>query len=219
MTVKITWLDHSGFQIRSESKILYIDLAERATPSEKAEIILVTHIHGDHCDPGIIKKARKDDTVVIAPTNCHSKIGGAVTSLKPNEETTIGDVKIKAVHAYNETRFRSPGQPFHPKGLGVGYIITLEGKTIYHAGDTDFIEEMKHLGPIDVALLPIGGMYTMEAGDGAEAAIAINPKYAIPHHHWDGKFGQYPKDFKKNVETKSDISVVILEIGEEFTLP
>lgn len=218
LTVTIKWLDHASFQIQSESSVIYIDLAEEAEPTENADIILVSHIHGDHCDPKVIKKARKEDTVVIAPADCKSKIGGKVTSLKPGEETTIGDVTVKAVEAYNFKRFRSPGNPFHPKGLGVGYVITLEGKTIYHAGDTDFIEEMKQLGSIDVALLPIGGTYTMEVEDGTEAAIVINPKVVIPHHHWDGKFGQTPDAFKKKVEATSDIRVVVLARNGEFQL-
>jgi L-ascorbate metabolism protein UlaG (beta-lactamase superfamily) len=216
--VTIKWLDHASFQIRSDSKVIYIDLGEDATPSEKADVILVTHAHGDHCDPKLIKQARTDDTVIIAPANCKDKIGGVIVSLKPGEQKSVDDVMVRAVHAYNETRFRSPGNPFHPKGLGVGYVITVEGKTIYHAGDTDFIAEMKNLGPIDVALLPIGGMYTMEAGDGAEAALAINPKVVIPHHHWDGKFDQTPAAFKDQVEANSNIKVVVLQTNEEYRL-
>lgn len=218
LTVTIKWLDHASFQIRSDTKIIYIDLGENATPIEKADVILVTHAHGDHCDSKLIKQARTDDTVVVAPANCKDKIGGVIVSLKPGEQKSVNDVMVRAVHAYNETRFRSPGNPFHPKGLGVGYIVTLEGKTIYHAGDTDFITEMKNLGPIDVALLPIGGTYTMEAGDGADAALAINPKVAIPHHHWDGKFGQTPEAFKNKVEANSNIKVVILQTNEEYRL-
>ncbi|MFX0168556.1 MAG: MBL fold metallo-hydrolase [Candidatus Hodarchaeota archaeon] len=218
MTVTIKWLDHAGFQIRSESKVIYIDLAEEATPLEKADIILITHSHGDHCDSKLIQKARTDKTVVIAPADCQTQISGTVLSLKPGEEKIVNEVKIHAVHAYNETRFRSPGNPFHPKGFGVGYIINLEGKTIYHSGDTDFISEMKTLGPIDVAMLPIGGKYTMEVSDGADAAFAIKAKYVIPHHHWAGRFGQTPEAFKQKVEASSDIQVIVLKANEEFQL-
>ncbi len=214
MTLTITWLAHASFQIKSESKIIYIDLEKGANPKEKGDIILVTHSHYDHCDPEKILSVRDDNSVIIAPEDCHEKIGGTVQCLKPGEETTIDDVQIRAVHAYNETRFRSPGQPFHPKDFGVGYIISLDGKTIYHAGDTDFISEMKELGPIDVALLPVGGTYTMEDADGADAAIAINPKIAIPMHTWDKDVSQ----FKKKVENNSKITVVVLEKNGSYKL-
>ncbi len=214
MTITIKFLTHASFQIKTESKNIYVDLETRAKPIEKADIILVTHSHSDHFDPEKIKSVRKDDTVIIAPSDCHARIGGSVRSLKPGEMVHVGDIEIRAVNAYNETRFRSPGQPFHPKGFGVGYVITLEGKTIYHAGDTDFISEMSELGTIDVALLPVGGTYTMENDDGADAAIAINPKVAIPMHSWD----KDTSAFKNKVESNSDVSVVILAKGAEYKI-
>ncbi|MFW9832264.1 MAG: MBL fold metallo-hydrolase [Candidatus Thorarchaeota archaeon] len=214
MPVTIKLLAHAGFQIKTDSKVIYVDLEKGADPKEMADIILATHSHSDHCDPAKINRVRHDNTVIIAPADCHSKIGGTIRSLKPGEKTTIGDITISAVEAYNETRFRSPGQPFHPKGLGVGYIITVEGKKIYHAGDTDFISEMKELGPVDVALLPVGGTYTMETDDGADAALAINPKVVIPMHTWDKDVSS----FKNKIEKSSNISVIILEKEGEFTL-
>ncbi|MFX1319805.1 MAG: MBL fold metallo-hydrolase [Promethearchaeota archaeon] len=214
MTVTIKFLAHSSFQIKTDAKIIYIDLEKGVHPKEQADIILSTHSHYDHCDPAKIKSVRGTDTVVIAPTDCHAKIGGTVHTLKPGEEKIIDDICIRAVEAYNETRFRSPGNPYHPKGLGVGYIITVEGKSIYHAGDTDFISEMKELGPIDVALLPVGGTYTMETSDGADAALAINPKVAIPMHTWDKDVSE----FKEKVERNSNIRVVVLTKDSEFVL-
>lgn len=214
MSVFIKMLAHACFQIKAGGKIIYTDPGEQTSPSEKADIILVTHSHYDHCDTSKIKKVRKDDTVVIAPTDCASKIGGTVTSLKPGEETTIGDIKVKAVEAYNNKRFRSPGNPFHPKGFGVGYILTAEGKTIYHAGDTDFIPEMKEIGHVDVALLPTGDTYTMDNSEGAEAAVAINPGIAIPMHTWGKDVGE----FKTKVEGNSTTKVVVLQKGEEYQL-
>lgn len=214
LTVAIKYLAHASFQIKTDDKIIYIDLEKGANPKEQATIILSTHSHHDHCDPAKIKQVRGENTVVIAPADCHSKIGGTVHALKPGEEKQIGDIHIKAVEAYNETRFRSPGNPYHPKGFGVGYIITVEGKHIYHAGDTDFITEMKELGHIDVALLPVGGTYTMETDDGADAALAINPKVVIPMHTWDKPVS----DFKEKIEANSNIQVVIMKKDEEFTL-
>ncbi|MBE0519485.1 MBL fold metallo-hydrolase [Candidatus Bathyarchaeota archaeon] len=212
MTVSIKWLAHAAFQIKTEGKIIYVDLEKYGEASEKADLILVTHSHTDHCDPSKIEKVRKPDTVIIAPEDCVSKIGGNVKTLEPGEETTIDNIRVRAVEAYNYKRFRSPDNPYHPKGCGVGYLITAEGKTIYHAGDTDFIPEMRQLGPVDVALLPSGGTYTMDNPEAAEAAIAIKPKVVIPMHRWDTD----PEGFKKKVEAESNVKAMILREGEKF---
>jgi L-ascorbate metabolism protein UlaG (beta-lactamase superfamily) len=211
MNLSIKWLGHASFQIKAEGKIIYVDPYE-GEYSEKADLILVTHSHSDHCDVAKIKKVRKADTVIFAPEDCVSKIGGSVKTLKPMEETMISNIKVKAVEAYNYKRFRSPGKPFHPRGLGVGYLITAEGETVYHAGDTDFIPEMRQLGRVNVALLPSGGTYTMDNPEAAKAAIAINPKIVIPMHRWDTD----PEEFKKMVEADSTIQVVVLRKGEEY---
>jgi L-ascorbate metabolism protein UlaG (beta-lactamase superfamily) len=214
MTVIIKWLAHASFQIRTNRKIIYIDLERGANPKEQADIILATHSHHDHCDPDKIKSVRGKSTVVIAPPDCQQKIGGMVHSLKAGEERDVDNIHIRAVKAHNETRFRSPGQPYHPKGFGVGYILTVEGKRIYHAGDTDFISDMKELGPIDVALLPAGGTYTMDNDEAADAALAINPKVVIPMHLWD----KAPTKFQEKVEADSNIRVIVMKKDEEFTL-
>ena len=212
MTVVVKWLAHAGFQIKTEGKIIYIDLEKYGEFSEKADLILVTHVHTDHCDPAQIQKARKPDTIIIAPSDCASKIGGNVKTLKAGDETKVGNVHVKAVEAYGVKRFRSPGIPFHPRGLGVGYVITAEGKTIYHAGDTDFIPEMQQLKNIDVALLPSGDTYTMDNNDAAEAALSFNPRVVIPMHRWDTN----PAELKETVEKQSDIKVMILKEGQEY---
>lgn len=212
MVVSVKLLAHAAFQIKAEEKIIYVDLEKYGEAFEKADLILVTHSHTDHCDPAKIKKVRKTDTVIIAPDDCVSKIGGNVKTLKPGEEATFSNIRIRAVEAYNYKRFRSPGTPYHPKGYGVGYLITVEGKTIYHAGDTDFIPEMKQLGHVDVALLPSGDTYTMDNQEAAEAAITINPQIVIPMHRWNTK----PEEFKKKVETESNIKVMVLQEGEEY---
>jgi L-ascorbate metabolism protein UlaG (beta-lactamase superfamily) len=212
MSVVVKWLAHSGFEIKADEKVIYVDLEEHCEPSEKADLILVTHSHYDHCDPDKIKKVRKENTVIIAPEDCVSKIGGNVKTLKAGEEMVVGKIRIKAVDAYNTKRFRSPGNPYHPKGLGVGYFIMVGDKTIYHAGDTDLIPEMRKLSKVDVALLPSGGTYTMDDVEAAEAAVVIKPKTALPMHRWNTN----PEEFRKMVEAKSKIEVLILKEGEEF---
>ena len=211
MILSIKWLGHASFQIKAGEKIVYVDPYE-GEYSEKADLILVSHFHSDHCDTAKIKSVRKADTVIIAPEDCASKIGESIKTLKPGEEATINSIKVRAVEAYNYKRFRSPGNPYHPKGLGVGYLITAEGKTIYHAGDTDFIPEMRQLGHVDVALLPSGDTYTMNNVEASEAAIAISPEITIPMHRWDTD----QEEFKKKVEACSDVKVVVLRKGEEY---
>jgi len=146
--------------------------------------------------------------------NCSPILGENIKTLKPGEETSLGNIRIKAVEAYNYKRFRSPGKPFHPKGFGVGYLITVNGKTIYHAGDTDFVPEMRRLGPVDVALLPSGDTYTMDNVESAVAAVAIKPKVVLPMHRWD----THPEEFKKAVETNSKVKVLILDEAEEYQM-
>lgn len=217
MTIYVKWLGHASFQIRTLGKIIYVDLkkcGKVVETSEKADIILVTHNHGDHCSPPKIQKLRKKDTVVIAPKDCASRIGGIVKTIKPGEEITVNSVKIEAVEAYNVKRFKPSGKPWHPKGYGVGYLIKTEGKIVYHAGDTDFIPEMRLLKNIDLALLPAGDKYTMDNIEASEAAMAIKPKTAMAMHTWE----KDREEFKKKVEANSNTEVVLLQEGEEYRL-
>ncbi|MBU7018446.1 MAG: MBL fold metallo-hydrolase [Theionarchaea archaeon] len=132
MSILIRWLAQAGFQISTSDRIIYIDLVSYkkyeekiGKPSEKADLILVTHAHSDHCQPATLEKVRKEDTIVVAPTNC-KKIGGAIETLNPGEEAVFNNIKVQAVEAYNCRRFKASGRPWHPQGYGVGYIITSE---------------------------------------------------------------------------------------------
>jgi L-ascorbate metabolism protein UlaG (beta-lactamase superfamily) len=217
LAIHVKWLGHASFQIRTTDKVIYIDLKKYGKiveTSEKADIILVTHNHADHCSPSKIQKLRKKDTVLIAPKNCASRIGGNVRTIKPGEKTTVDGVTIEAVEAYNIKRFKPSGKPWHPKGYGVGYLIKAEGKTIYHAGDTDFIPEMRKIKNIDLALLPTGDKYTMDNAEAAEAATAIDPKTAMAMHTWE----KDREEFKKKTEANSKTEVVLLREGEEYQM-
>jgi len=211
--LKLKWLGHASWKLKAGGKTIYID-PYQGDYDEKADVILASHSHSDHCEPSKVKAASGAGTVVVAPADCADKIGAPVRSLKPGEKAEFGEVTVKAVEAYNVKRFRSPGVPFHPRGLGVGYVVKAEGKKVYHVGDSDYIPEMDEMKDVDVLLIPSGGTYTMDNEDAAEATVAINPKTAIPVHIWDTD----PREYKKKVEAASDVKVVILKPGDTFDL-
>jgi L-ascorbate metabolism protein UlaG (beta-lactamase superfamily) len=224
MTITIRYLAHASFQIKSGDQNIYIDPSTKNTGLKKddfqpADLILVTHGHQDHFDKDLIKKIRKMGSPIIAPLNLKKEVkGGIVWDLSPGQfmKMLTGDGTIWATEAYNVKRFRPNGEPFHPKGFGVGFLVKIGEKRIYHAGDTDLIPEMEKLAEaeVDVALLPSGDTYTMNLEEAAEAALLIKPKIAIPMH----LKGADPTVFKEKVESQSDIKVVILGEGEEYTL-
>ncbi len=179
--VEIEWLGHDSLRIRAEGKIIYID-PFKLKKGEAADLILITHEHFDHCEPESIDAIRKADTEIVAPSNCTPKLG-KIIEISVGQTKTVKGFKIEAVHAYNVNKFREPGKPFHPKGFGIGYVLTAGSKRIYHAGDTDFIPEMRGLKNIDIALLPVSGTYVMTPEEAAEAAKTIRPKMAIPMHY------------------------------------
>jgi len=224
LTVTIKYLAHASFQIRTDDQIIYIDPSTKGTGLKKdqfqpANLILVTHGHQDHFDKDLLKKIRKPGSPVLAPENLRKEMKGIIMwDLDPGNFMKMGDnsTTIWAVPAYNVKRFRSKDTPFHPKGYGVGFIIKVDGKKIYHAGDTDLIPEMEKMvdSEIDVALLPSGDTYTMDVKEAAEAALMIKPKVAIPMH----LKGADPTVFKQDIESKSSTKVVILKEGEEYTV-
>jgi L-ascorbate metabolism protein UlaG (beta-lactamase superfamily) len=175
---RIQWLGHSSFKI-SGQRIVYIDPYQIVPTSTHADIVLITHSHYDHCSPEDIMKVSDKHTTIVAPLDCVDKIPDReVTVIRPGDEMEVKGIRIHAVPAYNTHKH------FHPKSKGwVGYVIKINGMNIYHAGDTDWIPEMGKLGHIDVALLPVGGNYTMGAEDAAHACDMINPEVAVPIHY------------------------------------
>lgn len=172
----ISWLGHDGFMIKADGKTIIIDPYE-VTVSESADIILVTHSHYDHCSPEDIQKLRNDSTVIVTEKESARKLSGDVRVMKPGDVLEVEGVKIEAVPSYNINK------KFHPrKKEWLGFIVTVAGCRVYHAGDTDLIDEMNDFD-VDIALLPVSGTYVMTAEEAIEAAKRINPKVAVPMHY------------------------------------
>lgn len=186
--IQIKWLGHSGFLIKN-SKIIYIDPFKISENNEKADLILITHDHYDHCSVADMEKVIKEGTKIVATADCQSKIAKfkipvSIEIVEPGKELDLGNVKINALNAYNIDK------SFHPKEESwVGYLIKVNGLLVYHAGDTDVIPEMQKLTGYKqsektfIALLPVGGRFTMTAEEAAEAAKIIKPSIAIPMHY------------------------------------
>ncbi len=236
MAIAVKWFPPSWVQLKVDRKIIYIDPAYLRTyytkhphkiefskwpdpidglPEKlpKADIILITHDHADHCKKITADRLRKNNTVVFGPKRCVKKLGVDLKVTEPGKEIASGKIIIRATHAYN-TEEGSSTQKVHHKGNGVGYLISAGGKTIYHAGDTDFIPEMDEIGRIDVALLPIGGTYTMDLKEAVRAAKAIKPKVVIPMHHLKSDI----REFLNRLEEQSEIEAKALKIGEIYYL-
>lgn len=184
--INIEWLGHDGFKISKANYNIYID-PYKINDNEKADIILITHGHFDHCSIEDISKLIKENTNVVVTADCISNVGRfkkiKLKVVEPNSALEVDGIKIQTIPAYNLNKFRSPGQVFHAKVESwVGYILTIGKIRIYHAGDTDFIPEMKKLNNIDVALIPVSGTYVMTPEEAAQAVNYIKPKVAIPMH-------------------------------------
>ena len=161
-----------------------------------------------------VNRLRKQNTLVIATKRCLKELGKDIIVIEAEKEMEIDKIRIRGIKAYNSEK-GNKAKVAHKKGIGVGYVINIKGKSIYHAGDTDLIPEMDHIGKVDIALLPIGDRdFTMDLSEAVEATIRIKPKVVIPMHRFEAD----PEEFKKQVEYKSDIIVAPLKIGEVYRL-
>ncbi len=175
----IRWLGHASVKIWRREVVIYVDPRNLSESPHDATLVLVTHSHGDHYSAADIAKVSKAGTEFIAPGNVVALYGSGQVIL-PGQTVERQGVPVTAVAAYNLTK------PNHPKANNwVGYIIQLGSQRIYCAGDTDLTDEMKALEDIDVAILPVGGTYTMNADEAAQATSFIKPKLAIPYHWGD----------------------------------
>jgi len=181
----LTFLGHGSLLMNFGGKMIHVDpYGEVAdyTKLPKADLVLVTHDHYDHLDPKALQAILKPGTTVVAAKSCAGKVKDAVIIGNGETATALG-LKIEAVPAYNIVHKRPDGAPFHPKGAGNGYIITFGDKTVYIAGDTENIPEMKSLRNIDIAFLPMNLPYTMTPEMVAEAAKSFKPKILYPYHY------------------------------------
>lgn len=205
----IKWLGHASILIETSKGNILVD-PWKLSEIHQAELVLITHSHFDHLSIDDINKCLAEGKVVIAPPDCLKSLESKYDCLeiKPDEKIELDWVKVVATRAYNRSK------DFHPlKNNWVGYIITVDGQSIYIAGDTDLINEMKEI-KADIAILPVGGTYTMNYIEAAQAAQMIKPKLAIPIHFGDivgeKNYGQ------KFAQLLKDIPVKILEPESKY---
>jgi L-ascorbate metabolism protein UlaG (beta-lactamase superfamily) len=197
----VSWLGHDTFKITGE-KVIYTD-PYKIKNRDVADLILITHEHHDHCSPEDVEKLKGPETRIVTTADCAAKLTGDIILVEPGDVLKAAGVDIEVVPAYNVNK------KFHPKkNYWVGYIFTVGGQRIYLAGDTDYIPEMKDFDA-DIALLPVGGTYTMNWEEAVKAALDIRPEVAVPMHYGSvvGSSADAEK-FKKALEGK--VEVVIL---------
>jgi L-ascorbate metabolism protein UlaG (beta-lactamase superfamily) len=185
LNLDITRLGHDTFKIKG-SKVIYTD-PFKLTQRDEADIVLISHEHFDHLSLEDLEKVIFPGTTIVSSPLCREGLKTVkvkeVKFLDPGGKFTVGKVTIEAVPAYNVNKFREPGKAFHPKGeKRLGFVVQMDGTTVYHAADADFIPEMEHI-QCDIALLPVSGTYVMTAEEAAQAVAAIKPKIAVPMHY------------------------------------
>lgn len=203
----------SSYYNKYPKKITFSEVEDDSLPEdlEKGDLILISHIHKDHCKEVTIDRLRHEKTLVLTPKKYKKEVSDHIKIVTPKSKYNFENIWIETVDAYNTPEGHST-KKVHKKGDCIGFIINMEHKRIYFAGDTDFIPEMKDIKDIDVALVPIGGTFTMDIDEAVEAAISVKPKCALPIHHLKAD----PLEFKMKVEEKTAIKVIVLDIGEEY---
>ncbi|NIO47812.1 MAG: MBL fold metallo-hydrolase [Candidatus Aminicenantes bacterium] len=205
--LKITFIGHGTLMFTFSGKVIHVDPVSREADYSKlpkADLILVTHDHGDHLDTKAINIIRQEKTGLVLTEKCTEKVKGGVI-MKNGDVKTVQGFKIEAVPAYNIVHKRGSGVPFHPKGMGNGYVIAFADKRVYVAGDTENTPEMKELKDIDIAFLPMNLPYTMTPEMVADAAKAFKPKILYPYHYGN-------TDTSRIVELLKDIEGIEVRI-------
>jgi L-ascorbate metabolism protein UlaG (beta-lactamase superfamily) len=185
--LKITFIGHGTLMFTFAGKIIHVDPVSREADYSqlpKADLILITHEHGDHLDTKAIDIIRQEKSDLVLTEKCTDKVEGGII-MKNGDVKTVQGLKIEAIPAYNIVHKRGSGVPYHPKGDGNGYLIVFADKRVYVAGDTENTPEMKALKDIDIAFLPMNLPYTMSPEMVADAAKAFGPKILYPYHYGD----------------------------------
>ena len=229
----IKWFPLSWVQIKFDNIVIYIDPAFLRTnfldypktvefskwsgpidglpeKLELADYIFITHNHKDHCKDVTIKRLANENTNIFAPKNCEKKIPFPVTIIQSGDILNLDKFKVEIVEAYNLPKYQGH-KIKHKKGAGVGYIITINGKSIYHTGESDLIPEMKKIKDIELAFFPIGNRgFTMDIEEALIALQIIKPRFIVPIH----RYNINPVDFKEKVERNNNSKVLAIETGE-----
>ena len=204
MLDKVHWLGHASFCIDTQEAVVYIDPYQLKRNTPKADIVLVTHDHFDHCSSEDIEKIYKPETVIIAAESVANKLSYPVKVMKSGQTVNVGKITIETIPSYNVNK------NYHPLAEGnLGFIIQVNQTRIYHAGDTDAIPQMNKI-KADIILMPVGGTYTMNAQEAASVANAISPQVAVPMH-WGNVVGSRKdaESFKKLC--KCNVSIMEIE--------
>lgn len=215
--MKITRISKSSwFKLKTDNVVIYFDpgyagyFENQGIPMEelrdKADYVFISHSHKDHLQPEAVDLIVRSDTKIYAPKSCIKSISYKFEIVEPLDEVSEEKIEIRAVNAYNTTEGHST-RKVHHKGDCVGFVVTVDGKNIYHAGDTDVIPEMKELCNIDIAFLPIGGTFVMDIEEAVKATIIINPKFVIPMHEAKQSLTNFKNDL-------NDFNVVCLNVGD-----
>ena len=208
MSLTIQWLSHASFKI-SNDVIIYIDPWKLETADHDADVVLISHGHYDHFSADDLAKVSGPATQVITTPDVADQLEKA-SIITPGQTIELPHLKITGVAAYN------PAKQFHPQANNwLGFIVEINGKRIYYAGDTDLIAEMGSLGEIDLALLPVGGTYTIDPAEAAGAIKKIAPRRSLPYH-WGDIVGT--ADDAQRFADLADCDVTILQPGETSTL-
>lgn len=171
------WLGHDAFLLRAGGKSIYFDPFQLGPGRPPADIICISHAHYDHCSPADVLTIQQPSTLIFTEKQAAAKLKGKIVTLAPGERRELEGITIETVPAYNTNK------QFHPlANHWLGFILTVDGVRVYHAGDTDYIPEMNTIRA-DIALLPVSGTYVMTAEEAAQAALLIGPKIAVPMHY------------------------------------
>jgi L-ascorbate metabolism protein UlaG (beta-lactamase superfamily) len=177
---RFTWFRQAAMRYSGDGITIYIDPWGTSPEDPKADLILITHAHFDHLQPHEIERLSQDGTKVVAPKDVAAELSGDVTAVSPGESHEVAGVRFETVPAYNTAEERLD---MHPKANDwVGYVLELDGRRYYHAGDTDALPELESL-ETDVAMVPIGGTYTMDYQEAAGFVKSMQPQVAVPMHY------------------------------------